>query len=462
MIDKLSTGIAGFDKVSGGGLPRRRSTLIAGGPGCGKTLFMLSVLAHAAGEGEENAIFLSFEEPVQELDRNAASIGIPLKQLREDGRLHVESIRLPAGQSEVGGFDLDGLIIRIGRALDKTDASIIALDTIETLYSMFDDRDSVRAGLRRLFRWLAGRGVTCLVSAERGRAGLTRFGFEEYVTDCVILLDHRVEGDVSTRILRIIKYRGAAHGTNEFPFLIDDNGFSMMPVTSADLDHEPSEGFVSTGLPGLDEALSGRGLRIGSTALVTGQPGAGKTLLALTIACAACARGERVLYVSFEESPAELAMNGRSIGLDVAGCMDSGALEVHSARPTMQGLETHLVSIYRSVRDHQPTVAVIDPISSLRVAGSELHVHQTLVRLVDMFKERGVTTWLTSLNHDREHPTSGDDVSSIIDCWMHLRHTSAGSGPSKALDIIKSRGMRHTSTALRVRFSDEGIRMEAG
>src|ERR1700683_813672 len=396
-LPKALTGIQGLDEITGGGFPRGRPTLICGSAGAGKTLLAMEFLIPGATEFKEPGVFMAFEETAAELAQNVRSLGFDLEQLEKEKKLVVDFVRIERGEiDETGDYDLEGLFIRIGAAIDAVGAKRVVLDTIENLFSGLENQGILRAELRRLFRWLKDRGVTAVITAERGDGTLTRQGLEEYVSDCVILLDHRVTDQVSTRRLRIVKYRGTAHGTNEYPFLIDEDGFSVLPVTSLGLQHEVSNERISSGVPRLDTMLGGEGFFRGTTILVSGTAGTGKTSLAAHVVDAACRRGERCLYFSFEESQGQLIRNMRSIGLNLEQWSKKNLLQFHSSRATFYGLEMHLAIIHKIVQEFQPGVGIIDPIGSLIQAGNRRDAHTMLIRLIDFLKQRQVTAFLTN------------------------------------------------------------------
>lgn len=459
-MEKFATGIKGFDELTHGGLPHSRITLIAGGAGCGKTLFMLMTMARGVADQGEPVVFLSFEERPEDIIDNAASIGLDLQSLIDSKRLHIEFVNRPTeAVAEVGSYNLDGLLVRIEVALKRLNARYLAIDTIETLFSMFEDQRIVRQELVRMFAWLKERGITTVLSGEQGVGQLTRHGLEEYVSDCVILLDQRTVGDVATRRLRIVKYRGAKHGTNEYPFLINSEGIIVMPLSSAPLDHPVSTAQVSTGIERLDTALVG-GLRKGSTTLISGTTGTGKTLFAASIINAACRRGERALVTSFEESPDELLLHTASVGLELEQACASGHLTIHSARPMLLGLEQHLVEIYRLVEKVQPDLVMVDPLSSLMAAGTPSEVHRTCIRLIDHLKRKRITTVLAM----EERGESPDDyehgVSSIIDSWLFLERHQSAESLQRRLSVIKKRGSAHEQGHLWYRIGSDGITFE--
>lgn len=460
-LAKAPSGILGLDEITFGGLPRGRPTLVCGSAGCGKTLFGVEFLVRGATQFDEPGVFMVFEETAEELASNVRSLGFDLDKLVAEQKLALDHVHLePSEIEETGHYDLEGLFVRLGYAIDSIGAKRVVLDTLEVLFGGLKDDGVLRSEIRRLFRWLKEKGVTAIVTAERGAGSLTRHGLEEYVSDCVILLDHRVVEQVSTRRLRIVKYRGSAHGANEYPFLINGNGMIVMPITSADLDHPSTGERVSTGLPQLDDMLSGKGYYRGSSILISGTAGTGKTSLAGYFAKAACDRGEKVLLFSFEESPNQLVRNLRSINLDLQPCLDRGLLTVFSARPTRYGLETHLALMHKHVNNIKPRIVIVDPVSNLVTAGTHADAGTMLVRLVDYLKSREITAMFTNLSRSgetEEHTQLG--FSSIIDTWLLLRDTEHDGERSGVLYVLKSRGMSHSKKVRAFELTDRGIRI---
>src|SRR5688572_22995746 len=422
-LPKARTGIDGLDEITGGGLPKSRPTLVCGGPGCGKTLLAMEFLVRGATQFGEPGVFMTFEETGEELAENVRSLGFDLDALVADKKIALDHVRVePAEIEENGEYDLEGLFLRLGYAIDSVGAKRVVLDTIESLFGGFTNEALLRSELRRLFRFLKDRGVTAVITGERGEGSLTRQGLEEYVSDCVILLDHRVTEQTSTRRMRIVKYRGTTHGTNEYPFLIDEAGFSVLPLSGLQLDHAVSNERVSSGIPALDEMLDGKGYYRGSSILVSGTAGTGKTSIAAQFAHATAKRGERCLYLAFEESPQQLIRNMQSIGVDLAPLVKKGVLTLHSSRPTLHGLEMHLVQIHKMVAQFDPAAVVIDPISNFIDNSTAIETQSMLLRLIDFLKGRKVTaffTHLTSGTSIREGTDVG--VSSLIDTWLLLR-----------------------------------------
>src|SRR4051794_11370212 len=461
-LPKAATGIRGLDEITGGGLPQGRPTLICGGAGCGKTLFGVEFLVNGAVEFGEPGVLLAFEESEEELAQNVRSLGFDLDRLVAEGMVVVDYVHVDRGEIEENGeYDLDGLFIRLGLAIDSVGARRVVLDTLETLFGGLDNEAVLRAELRRLFRWLKDKGVTAVITAERGDGTLTRQGLEEYVSDCVILLDHRVQGQISTRRLRVVKYRGTRHGTNEYPFLIDEDGISVLPVTSLGLQHEASDERVSSGVDRLDAMLGGRGYYRGSSILVSGTSGTGKTSLAAHFAGAACRRGERCLYFAFEESQSQVVRNTRSIGLDLQPWIDGGLLRFHATRPTFHGLERHLATMLRLVRDIRPKVVVVDPISNMLVAGTADDAQAMLLRLVDSLKHQQITALFTNLTSAGDASLEQTDlgVSSIVDTWLLLRDIELGGERNRGLYVLKSRGMAHSNQIREFLLTPRGVEL---
>lgn len=460
-LKKAPTGISGFDAVTGGGLPRARTTLVAGAAGCGKTLFATQFLARGARDFGEPGLLVSFEETAEDLAANVASLGVDLQQLMDAGLLAIDYVHVePTELQESGRYDLEGLFIRLAHAIDRVGAKRVALDTIETLFGGLTDQGLLRAELRRLFRWLKDRGVTTVITAERGQGQLTRSGLEEYVSDCVVALDHKMIDDICTRRLRIVKYRGSFHGTNDYPFLIDEDGITVLPVTALGLAHKVSNERVSTGIAQLDQMLGG-GVYRGSTVLVSGTPGAGKTSLAAHFADAAAAAGERCLYFSFEESPDQIKRNMGSIGLKLGKWEKRGLMIFSSVRPRAFGIETHLALMNKLIEQHQPAAVVVDPMTSLVDAGGVNEAHSLALRLVDLLKSRGITALLTSITEEAEaYQHTAVRISSIVDTWILLRAKEQNGERNRGLHIIKSRGMSHSNQVREFMLTDEGLKLE--
>jgi len=458
-IPKCPSGIRGLDEITGGGLPRGRPTLVAGSAGCGKTLFAMEFLVRGALEQGEPGVFVAFEENALDLAQNVASLGFDLADLAARKKLLVDYVSIERNEiQETGEYDLEGLFIRLGHAIDSIGAKRVVLDTIESLFAGLSNEAILRSELRRLFRWLKEKGVTAVITAERGVNTITRHGLEEYVADCVIMLDHRVTEQISTRRARVVKYRGTRHETNEFPFLIGDHGIFLVPVTSMGLDYEVSTTRISTGIPRLDTMLGGKGYYRGSSVLVTGTPGTGKTSVASTFADAACRRGERCLYIAFEEGREQIFRNMRSIGIDLGGWAAKGLLRVHAGRSTVVGLETHILTMHRLSDEFKPKVVVIDPISNLTEVGNQVDVKAMLSRLIDHFKSNGVTTFFSSLvSGGAPEESSGVGISSLMDTWLQLEDIEKSGEHNRGLFILKSRGMAHSNQIREFLLTDRGI-----
>lgn len=458
ILAKCATGVHGLDEVTFGGLPRGRPTLICGGAGSGKTLLAMEFLVRGALEQGEPGVFVAFEETGRELAENVASLGFDLEDLAARRQLLIDHVQIERAQAgETGEYSLDGLFARLGHAIDSIGARRVALDTIEVLFAGLGDSGILRAELARLFRWLKDKGVTALVTAERGDGSLTRHGLEEYVSDCVIALDQRVSNQVATRRLRIVKYRGTAHGTNEYPFLIDAQGFSVVPLTSLGLEHPALTQRIASGVPKLDAMLGG-GYYRGSTVLASGEAGTGKSSLAAHFAGAACGRGERCLYFAFEESPEQIMRNMRSIGIDLEPWVRKGLLRFHTARPASFGLETHLAAMHTRMDEFKPRCVVIDPVSGFDLVGGYSDVKVMLTRLVDMMKMRGITALMTDLTAGGDPANQTDvGISSLIDTWLVLRNLEQAGERNRGLYIIKSRGMKHSNQVREFMLTARGV-----
>ena len=460
-LPKCPTGIQGLDEITGGGLPRGRPTLVCGAAGSGKTLLALEFLVRGATDYHEPGVFMAFEETADELTNNVASLGFDLPALIRRKQLYVDYVHVERTEiEETGEYDLEGLFVRLGYAIDSIGAKRVVLDTVESLFAALPNVLVLRAELRRLFRWLKDKGVTAIITAEQGSGTLTRHGLEEYVSDCVVRLDHRVTDQISTRRLRIVKYRGSMHGTNEYPFLINERGFLVLPITSLGLQHPASTERISSGIARLDTMLSGRGYFRGSTVLVSGTAGTGKTSLAARFADAACRRGERCLYFAFEESMHQITRNMRSIGLNLRPWLDKGRLQFHAWRPTLFGLEQHLATMDRMIDTFRPHVVVIDPITTFVSVGEVTAVKSMLMRLVDTLKLRQITTLCTSLTSaDGALEQTPVDISSLMDTWLVLRDIELNGERNRGLYILKSRGMAHSNQIREVLITDHGIEL---
>jgi circadian clock protein KaiC len=460
-LPKAPTGIQGLDELTGGGLPRGRPTLLCGGAGCGKTLMAMEFLVRGAVDSGEPGVFMAFEENTGELATNFASLGYDLKTLVAQKKLVLDYVHIERSEiEETGDYDLEGLFIRLGHAIDSVGARRVVLDTVEALFSGLSNTAILRAELRRLFRWLKERGVTAIITAERGDTSLTRYGLEEYVADCVILLDHRVEGQMATRRLRIVKYRGSTHGTSEYPFLIDEGGISVLPITSTGLAHVAGTERVSSGVARLDAMMGAKGYYRGSTVLVTGTAGTGKTSLAAHFIHAAAARGERCLWLAFEESSSQITRDMRSIGIDLEPQVRRGMLRFHAVLPSICGLEMHLVTIHKLVSQFRPRIVVIDPVTNFAALGSEAEVKAMLTRLIEFFKTQQITAMFGSLTVGST-PLEATDlgVSSLMDSWLLLRDVQNGAERNRFLQIVKSRGMAHSNQMREFLLTDRGVEL---
>lgn len=460
-LEKSPTGIKGFDEITGGGLPKGRTTLVSGSAGSGKTLFSMQFLAQGAMQFGEPGVFMAFEETPDELTKNFASLGFDLKRLQEQNKILIDYVHIDSSEiMETGEYDLEGLFIRLGSAIDATHARRVVLDTIEVLFSGFSNEAILRSELQRLFRWLKGKGVTAIVTGEKGERTLTRYGLEEYVADCVIFLDNRMESQIATRRMRIIKYRGSSHGTNEYPFLIEEDGISVLPITSLGLEHIASTERISSGIERLDAMISGNGFFRGSSILLTGTAGTGKSSFAASFVDAACKRGERSIYFAFEESPSQICRNMSSIGINLTQWMDVGLLHIFSGRPMAYGLEMHLLSMRKLIDEIKPDVVVIDPISNLANVGTLNDVKFMLTRLVDYLKISGITSFCASLmEEDEGDGAKAEGVSSLMDTWLWLRIFDNGNERNRGITVIKSRGMKHSNQTREYQITDNGVKI---
>ena len=460
-LEKAPSGIIGLDEITLGGLPRGRATLICGSAGCGKTMLAVEFLDNGVRDYGEPGVFVAFEETKDELVVNAASLDFNLDKLVRQGKLAIDHVHIDPNEiAETGDYDLEGLFIRLKYAIESVGAKRVVLDTIETLFSGFTNTALLRAEIRRLFQFLKSFGVTAIVTGERGENALTRFGLEEYVADCVILLDHRVNDQITTRRMRIVKYRGSSHGTNEYPFIIDEQGFSVLPVTSMALQHKVSNEVISTGVPDLDAMLGVGGYYRGSTVLMSGTAGMGKSSFAAALARSVSERGERVLYFAFEESAKQIVRNMRSVGIDLQPHLDSGRLRIIAQRPFQYGLEMHLVSMHKEVDRFRPSVVIVDPISNLVSAGTPREVTAMLTLLIDFLKGEGITGFFTVLTENGGRlETSDVGISSLIDTWMLVRDIEVSGERNRGLYVLKSRGMNHSNQIREFLLSSKGIKL---
>lgn len=459
-LPKTPTGIEGLDGITFGGLPKGRPTLICGGPGCGKTLFGIEFLVRGALEFGEPGVCISFEESAHDLAMNVASLGFDLEKLQTTKKLAIDHIYIDKSEiEETGEYDLEGLFIRLNAAIESIGAKRVLLDTPEVLFAGLSDAGVLRSELRRLFGWLKQKGVTAIITGEKGESTLTRYGLEEYVSDCVILLDHRLQNDAVTRRLRVLKYRGSTHGTGEYPFLIDEYGISVLPVTSLGLTHQAPNERISTGIPELDEMFGGKGYFRGSSVLVTGTAGSGKTSMAAQFIDAACRRGEKALFFAFEESPRQIIRNLRSIGLNLEIWIKKGLLHIEAARPSEFGLEMHLVRMHKLLARHKPRVVAIDPISALLPGGSEHDVQALVLRVVDFLKAKNATGFFTALNPEDDLQTTSIAISSLVDTWLLLRNIEANGERNRVLYVLKSRGMAHSNQIREFLLTSNGVHL---
>lgn len=459
-MEKAPTGIAGFDAITGGGLPAGRPSLICGGAGCGKTIFAMEFLVHGAQEYGEPGVFLAFEETPDDLATNVASLGYDLAALQEQKLLAIDHVHIdPSEIHEAGQYTLDGLFVRLELAVKSVKAKRVVIDTLEVLFGALKDDGILRAELQRLFRWIKENGLTAVITAERGGGALTRHGLEEYVSDCVVLLDQRIDDASATRRMRVVKYRGSTHGVNEYPFLIDEHGFSVMPMTSVQLDYHVSNERISTGVADLDAMLGTEGYYRTSTIMVSGAAGTGKSSLAARLVDAACARGEKAIMFALEESPAQVIRNMRSVGIDLDQWRKKGLLTIQATRPSLYGLEMHLVSMHKLIETFEPRVVVVDPISSLDTAGSSRDVKAMMVRLFDALKLKQITGFMTYLTTPSRVEATDIGISSLIDTWLEVRDLESHGERTRGLYVIKSRGMPHSNQVREFVIDDNGIHL---
>ena len=457
LLSKAKTGIQGLDEITTGGLPMGRPTLICGGPGCGKTLMAIEFIVKGATLFNEPGVFMAFEEKAKELATNVASLGFDLEKLQKNKKIRLDYVHIDRSEiEETGEYNLDGLFIRLENAIDSINAKRVALDTIENLFAGLTNLGILRAELRRLFHWLKEKGVTTIITGEKGENMLTRHGLEEYVSDCVIVLDHRIINQISTRRLRIIKYRGSLHGTNEYPFLIDEEGITILPVTSLKLDKPVSSKRISTGITALDNMFGGKGFFKGSSVLVSGTAGTGKTSIAAFFANASCKRNEKCMFFAFEESPQQIIRNMRSIGINLEAHVKKGLLEFCSFRPGLYGLETHLTTIYKLVKKFKPAAVVVDPITSFQSVGLLGDINAMLLRLLDHLQNEGITVMLTALNSGTTDHID-ENVSSLVDTWILVRDVEFDGERNREIFIMKSRGMIHSKEVREFVISSKGL-----
>jgi len=460
---KSKTGVDGLDEITGGGFPKGRPTLICGSAGCGKTLMGLQFLVKGITEYDEPGVFMSFEETAKDLTQNVRSLGYDLDKLVKTNKLKIDHIQIEKNEiEETGEYDLEGLFIRLNYAIDAIGAKRVVLDTIESLFGGLDNATILRSELRRLFQWLKNKGVTAIITGERGESSLTRQGLEEYVSDCVILLDFRVIDQIATRRLRIVKYRGSTHGTNEYPFLIDEAGISVLPITSLKLEHKTSSDVLSYGHEGLNKLFGKGGFFRGTSTLITGTAGTLKTTLAAYFALSSCQRKEPTLFFSFEESPDQLIRNMSSIGVDLNPFIKSKLLFIHASRPSLQGLELHLLVLHKLIKELKPKTVIVDPISSLVTVGTSSEVRAMLVRLMDMLKSNKINALFTSLTHQKSNEYGDltvDAVSSLADTWIQVSNDEKNDVRKRILSIVKSRGMGHSNQAWKFIIQDKGIKL---
>jgi circadian clock protein KaiC len=460
LFPKSPTGIDGLDEITFGGIPLGRPTLICGEAGTGKTLFAMEYIIKGATQFGEPGVFMAFEEKAEELTLNVAALGFDVKKLIRQKKMRLDHVYIERSEiEETGEYDLDGLFIRLGYAIDSIKAKRVVLDTIENLFAGLNNEAIIRSELRRLFSWLKEKGVTAIITCEKGHGKLTRQGLEEYVSDCVIVLDHRVDNQISTRRLRVLKYRGSTHGTNEYPFLIDEEGISVLPVTSLKLVNKVSSERISSGIPSLDEMLGGKGFYKGSSILVSGTAGTGKTSLAANFADETCKRGERCIYFAFEESPSQIMRNMRSLNVNLSKHVKAGLLQFHASRPTFYGLEMHLLVIIKTIKKFKPSTVILDPITNLISVGTVSELKSMLIRVIDFLQQEQVNVMFTALTLNNAADQADEGVSSLVDTWLRVRDIEFNGERNRGMYIMKSRGMAHSNQVREFVISDEGIEL---
>lgn len=460
-LPKAPTGIAGLDAITAGGLPKGRPTLICGCAGSGKTLFAMEFLVRGAQQFNEPGAFMAFEETSDELTVNMASLGFNLKRLTSQKQLLIDYVKIDRSEiRETGEYDLEALFVRLNYAIDAIGAKRVVLDSLENLFAGLSNAAILRAEVARLFAWLKDKGVTAVITAERGDGKLTRHGLEEYVSDCVILLDHRVNNQFATRRVRVVKYRGSGHGTDEYPFLIGERGISVTPITSLGLNHAATTERIGSGIPRLDTMLGGKGFYRGSSILVSGRAGTGKTSISAHMVDASCQRGERTLLFLFEESASQITRNMRSIGVDLEQWVKKGLLSIHSMRPTVYGLEAHLEAIHSLTERFAPRFVVMDPVTNLASGGTHEEAKSMLTRLIDFFKTKQITTFFTSLTSGDRSPESSDvGISSLMDTWLLVRDIESNGERNRVLYVLKSRGMAHSNQVREFKLTSHGVEL---
>jgi circadian clock protein KaiC len=459
----IATGIDGLDFVLQGGLPAGRPTLLRGAAGTGKTVIALTFLCEGIAAGD-SGVLVTFDESPEALLEHAEGFGFPARRHRTEGRLRILDMRPDRNEVQVGDtIELTAVLARIGHALDSTGASRLVVDAIDAMEAGFANSQSLRTELARVFDWIRDRGVTSLITTGEHAEFSARYGLEDYIADCVIALKQEVKHRVMTRVLRVVKRRGRGHGTNEYPFLLDTDGLFLVPVTGSVLGAPVSEQLLSTGIPGLDAMLGGQGIYQGSTVLLSGQAGTGKTSIACSLTQAACAAGIPVLYLSFEESVAELTRNQRSLGIDIGRYLaddDRGTLVMLPIRAVELGLEEHLMRAMHLVKRHRPALVVLDPVSSLAGRGDEPGAKEILLRLLHLIKEEGITVVATELLSDDSQGVSHLDVSSMIDVWIKLRRHEHNGEMNRLIYVVKARGLPISDQVKEFRITSTGLRIE--
>jgi circadian clock protein KaiC len=460
-IPKVPTKIAGLDEILEGGIPCGRTTVVSGGPGSGKTVLGLEFLCRGAMAGEPG-VFVTFEERAAAIRLNALAMGWDLADLEKAGKIAIIEARLPGEEIVCGDFDIQGLLAILNGHVKRIGARRIVMDALDVLLRIYDDLKHERNELSRLHNWLTDHGLTSILSVKtrHGDNQESQYEFLDFMADCVIRLDHRVVGQVATRRLRVIKYRGSGFGTNEYPYVFGEHGIVLFPLTTAELTHQPLGTKISTGLKGLDVMLDG-GFRLASCVLISGNSGTGKTTLASTFAQAACQRGERVLYLNFEESKEAMISGMLSPGIDLRPSLRDKTLIVQTATPESTGSDNHLNRVMETIARFKPDHLILDAVSACIRMGSKQAAFDFMMRLVSVVKERGITSILTNQigngvdNNDEE--LSGIGFSSIVDAVVQLRFVETDEEMLRQILVIKSRGSAHSNRRQLYFITDRGI-----
>ena len=460
--DIVSTGVKGLDDVLGGGIPQGHAMLLVGKPGTGKSILSMEYLLHGIELHKENGVYISFEESEKQIISNAASFGWKFEEMVKKNKLAISYIDMqPEQMRTVGDYDLSALILRVKGAIKKVNARRVVIDGINNLLSTFDDERIIRSDLLRLIREIKEVNATIFITGERGHDSWSKMGFEEYLADGLMHLDNRTDGNYQTREIQVVKCRGINHYTGKSPFIINSEGMSIRPLITADFDYKVLKSRVSTGIADIDNMLGGKGLYRGSTVYITGPSGAGKTSISSSFANGACSRGERALFLAFEESSDQIIRNMKSIGLSLDKWVNEKLLYFYTARATTNSLEGHLDNIMTMVREVEPTCVVLDPISAFRPIANENETKLMLIRLNDYLRARKITTVFTALSSDGEYSEHADvQLSSIADTWIVVRIMDYKGERNNVMQLMKSRGMSHSRQMKEMYFTGNGLKLQ--